>query len=53
LVLILKFPWINNAKIKEWIFISSQRQKVMNDKNSDEILGELRRYVWEAWKHSD
>lgn len=33
--------------------MSSQTQKVMTDKNSDEILGGIEKIVWEAWKHSD
>jgi hypothetical protein len=41
-----KFPNVNDAKIKEGIFIGPQIRKLMQDKQFDEDLNETERNAW-------
>ena len=51
-----KFPNVNDAKIKEGIFIGRQIRELMQDKQFDEDLNETERNAWlsfnpSAWGH--
>jgi len=45
-----KFPNVNDAKIKEGIFIGPQIRKLMQDKQFDEDLNETEKNAWLSFK---
>jgi len=45
-----KFPNVNDAKIKEGIFIGPQIREMMQDEQFDEDLNEIERNAWLSFK---